>query len=196
MTDVGQMDGLIRTRGHNEQEVRMQRRVVTGVDESGKSIVVKDGQPPVSRNYVHTPGFADALIWRTDANVAPATESVDRPLACFVPGAGETVVLTITFPPGTVYTDPAFDPEAASAEDQAMNPGLYELFEADAPGMHTSPTIDYAVVTHGELVLELDDGVTVPLTAGDIVVQNGTRHAWRNPTDTPATIFVVLMGIN
>ncbi|MGF9660775.1 cupin domain-containing protein [Arthrobacter crystallopoietes] len=172
----------------------MPRRIVTGVNESGKSVVVTDGKPPVSRNYVHTPGFSDALIWRTDGNVSPAAETVDSPLANFVPGAGETVALTITFPPGTVYTDPAFDPEAAQAEDQAMNPGLYELFEADAPGMHTSPTIDYAVVTDGEIQLELDDGVAVPLNVGDIVVQNATRHAWRNPTDRPATIFVVLMG--
>jgi quercetin dioxygenase-like cupin family protein len=60
--------------------------------------------------------------------------------------------------------------------------------------MHTTPTVDYVVVLDGSVVLELDDGVTTTLSAGDVVIQNGTRHAWRVPSDRPATIFVVLMG--
>jgi hypothetical protein len=43
-------------------------------------------------------------------------------------------------------------------------------------------------------VLDLDDGVTASLRAGDVVVQNGTRHAWRNPGPDPATVFFVLIG--
>ena len=52
------------------------------------------------------------------------------------------------------------------------------------PGMHTTATIDFEVVLDGEIWLELDDGVEVHLRAGDTVVQNGTRHAWRNHGDT------------
>ncbi|MEC7118185.1 MAG: cupin domain-containing protein [Actinomycetota bacterium] len=46
----------------------------------------------------------------------------------------------------------------------------------------------------GEVVLELDDGVEVTLKPGDTVVQNGTRHAWRNRTSEPAVLVVVLIG--
>ncbi|TIO18230.1 MAG: cupin domain-containing protein, partial [Mesorhizobium sp.] len=46
----------------------------------------------------------------------------------------------------------------------------------------------------GRLILELDDGRTVELNAGDTVVQQGTRHAWRNPGDQPATISVIMLG--
>ena len=46
----------------------------------------------------------------------------------------------------------------------------------------------------GEIVLELDDGAEVTLRPGDTVVQNGTRHAWRNRTDKPAVLVVVLVG--
>jgi quercetin dioxygenase-like cupin family protein len=60
--------------------------------------------------------------------------------------------------------------------------------------MHTTPTVDYAVVLDGEILLDLDAGQTTLLLPGDVVVQNGTRHAWRNPGSTPATIFVVLIG--
>lgn len=46
----------------------------------------------------------------------------------------------------------------------------------------------------GRVILELDDGATRELRAGDTVVQNGTRHAWRNPFDEPCRMVVVLIG--
>ncbi|MFI6367718.1 cupin domain-containing protein [Nocardia sp. NPDC050630] len=112
----------------------------------------------------------------------------------FLPDPGETIALTVTFPPDSVFSDPDFDPAAAAAESVRNTPGLAECFEPTAPGMHTTPTIDYVVVLDGTVVLELDDGVTTEVGPGDVVVQNGTRHAWRVPADKPATIFVVLMG--
>lgn len=39
-----------------------------------------------------------------------------------------------------------------------------------------------------------DDGKLTPVGVGDVVVQNGTSHAWRNLTDMPATVIVVLIG--
>jgi hypothetical protein len=32
------------------------------------------------------------------------------------------------------------------------------------------------------------------LKAGDVVVQLGTRHAWRNRSEHPARMFFVLIG--
>jgi len=49
-------------------------------------------------------------------------------------------------------------------------------------------------VLDGTIVLELDDGETVALHKGDVVIQNGTRHAWRNPTDAPATVAFFVVG--
>ncbi|WP_406281092.1 cupin domain-containing protein [Nocardia sp. NBC_00881] len=111
----------------------------------------------------------------------------------WVPSPGETIALTVTFPPASVYADPSFDRASAAAEQREITPGLAELFEPENPGMHTTPTIDYGVVLDGEIVLDLDGDSTV-LRAGDIVVQNSTRHAWRNPGTTPATVFFVLIG--
>jgi mannose-6-phosphate isomerase-like protein (cupin superfamily) len=169
----------------------MVRRVVTGLSESGKAVIVSDGEPPVSRRRVHVPGFA--LMWRTDVAPRPSAEASGQPRS-WVPGPGETIAMTVTFPPDGVYTDPAFDAAAARAEQLREIPGLAELFEADKPGMHTTPTVDYAVVLEGEIVLDLDAGETARLRPGDAVVQNGTRHAWRNPGASPATLFVVLVG--
>jgi quercetin dioxygenase-like cupin family protein len=64
----------------------------------------------------------------------------------------------------------------------------------DAPGMHTTATVDFEVVLSGSATLELDDGAMVTLHAGDTVVQNGTRHRWANPGDVPVVIAVFLVG--
>lgn len=73
-------------------------------------------------------------------------------------------------------------------------PGIAEHFERDVPGMHTSDSVDYGIVVRGETILELDDGKTVHLRQGDCVVQNGTRHRWRNPLSEPCLMAFVLIG--
>ena len=70
--------------------------------------------------------------------------------------------------------------ESAMAELEEKLPGMVGHMEPDAPGMHTTDTVDFEVVLSGEVVLELDDGAEVTLKQGDTVVQNGTRHAWHN----------------
>jgi quercetin dioxygenase-like cupin family protein len=50
--------------------------------------------------------------------------------------------------------------------------------------MHRSHSIDYGIILSGELELELDSGQTTRLRPGDIVVQRGTNHLWRNPSET------------
>jgi quercetin dioxygenase-like cupin family protein len=61
--------------------------------------------------------------------------------------------------------------------------------------MHRTDTVDFAVVLDGEVTLELGDGARTQLRVGDTVVQLGSRHAWRNQTDRPATIAFVLTGV-
>ena len=60
--------------------------------------------------------------------------------------------------------------------------------------MHTTKSIDYAVVLNGTAALTLDKGPPVLLRAGDIVVQRGTRHGWTTPTNDPATMLFILIG--
>ena len=60
--------------------------------------------------------------------------------------------------------------------------------------MHTTDTIDFVVVLSGEVWLELDGGQQTLVGPGDAVVQNGTRHAWRNKTESPREMAVALIG--
>ena len=86
------------------------------------------------------------------------------------------------------------DFQRALAEMEQKLPGLAGHLEVDNPGMHTTNTIDFEYVISGEVWLELDDGKEIHLRAGDTVVQNGTRHAWRNKRSEPCSLVVCLIG--
>lgn len=60
--------------------------------------------------------------------------------------------------------------------------------------MHTTETVDVVIVLDGEVSVELDDGVEVPLGTGEALVQLSSRHAWRNHSARPATIAVMMAG--
>jgi gentisate 1,2-dioxygenase len=59
-----------------------------------------------------------------------------------------------------------------------------DLLPGSVSPMHRSNSIDYGIVMSGQIELELDDGETKLLGPGDIVVQRGTIHLWRNPSET------------
>ncbi|GMG27744.1 unnamed protein product [Aspergillus oryzae var. brunneus] len=58
-----------------------------------------------------------------------------------------------------------------------MNPGSISP-------MHRTVSLDYGVVLEGEVELVLDSGATRLLKRGDIAVQRGTNHAWRNTSES------------
>jgi quercetin dioxygenase-like cupin family protein len=71
---------------------------------------------------------------------------------------------------------------------------IVDMLPGRSSPMHRSHSIDYGIVLSGALELQLDGGEVVPLTAGDVVVQRGTNHLWRNPSpDTPCRIAFVLI---
>lgn len=170
------------------------RRVVCGVVE-GKSTVLSDGEAPTEHAFAALPGHVSSIMWGTFANpvLEPVVEAAPLGVRA-IPGPGETRLLLAHFPPASVMFGEGFDPIEADREQLAHLPGLAELFEADCPGMHRTHSIDYDIVVEGRIWLELDDGNEVELRAGDIAVQQGTRHAWRNKSDAPATIAFVLIG--
>ncbi len=60
---------------------------------------------------------------------------------------------------------------------------------------HSTTTIDYIIVTKGNLVMIVGDKETT-LKAGDVVVQRGAAHAWHNYTDEVATIMGIMIGVH
>lgn len=105
------------------------------------------------------------LIWRTEAIPADNSVQTDCP--------DDPVTFDLMHAPG----------------------GLFSVGDM-APGrrspMHATDTIDYIVVMAGEIVLELESG-EVTLCAGDVCVDRGVLHAWRNDTDQTARIAFVML---
>lgn len=173
------------------------RRVVTGHDAAGNAVFVDDREvEPVT--VALSPGAEYHRLW--GGNEAPSFPDDGSPTEQdpFFPPLGGYRFLVFTVPPGHRQTDgvepSAEELEAGVAELDAKLPGLRDHMEPDAPGMHTTASVDFEVVLDGEVWLELDDGAEVHLRPGDTVVQNGTRHAWRNKGDVPARIAAFLVG--
>jgi uncharacterized cupin superfamily protein len=169
------------------------RRVVTG-HRQGKSAVLSDMTLPRYK-FRTIPGFEQTYVWATyDGVEADPAQTDARMRESALPSPGGSLVQIVTFPPRGRRSETAADPAAIAQEYRARLPGLADTFEQDGSEMHVTPTVDYALVLHGELSLELDDGETVQLSAGDLVVQQGTRHGWRNTSESPATIMFFMLG--
>jgi mannose-6-phosphate isomerase-like protein (cupin superfamily) len=170
------------------------RRVVTG-KVGGKSRIISDGGTRRAKEFKNIPGQSAALVWSTAAAPSAPSDGADviAEKSNYVPQQpGETRLMIVTFAPDAVMM--SIDPGAAFQEFAEHVPDLAAAMEPDSPGMHTTQTVDYGIVLEGEVWLELDDGQQVHLKPHDVVVQNGTRHAWRNKSDKPVKIAFVLIG--
>src|SRR5881394_19902 len=154
---------------------RAVRRLVTGHLGDGRSTVLLDGPAPNVKQ--RKAGNASTLLWVTDEAPA-ATASGDR-------AARETGV-----PPprrGTIFRVAEFPPGVGG--EVRDNETLLRDFGIGAdvkrghaprhPAIHRTRTVDYVVVLEGEIDLLLDDR-DIRLKTGDVVVQQGTNHAWIN----------------
>lgn len=167
------------------------RRVVTGTAADGTSVVTADEfVEPVT--VAALPGFAWHRLWGLDRPPGdPAEPDQDGDLTHFPPPGGLRFNLFTVPPVGTAR--PRLD-GAMAAELARKLPGRAAHMESDQDGMHRTASVDLIVVLAGRISLELDRGVIVDLTAGDCLVQNGTRHAWHNRSDEPCTLGIVLIG--
>jgi mannose-6-phosphate isomerase-like protein (cupin superfamily) len=173
------------------------RRVVAGVDGDGRSVVLSDGPVPHTLDYQYMPGQGHARIWRTDGppTQEPPAEEPTSGTGPMLPAPGGVNFLVLQVAPDSFVTDPRFDPAKSGEEFATYAPDMAAVMEPDNPGMHRTDTVDFAVVLDGEVTMETGDGTKTRLTAGDTVVQLGSRHAWRNQTDRPATVAFVLTGV-
>jgi mannose-6-phosphate isomerase-like protein (cupin superfamily) len=167
------------------------RRIVTG-QRNGRAVFVEDARvAPIHVALV--PGGEFHRIWGSDSTPElPASGYLPRAASWFPPVGGYRFAF-VTFPPEAPPPED-LNVDAAVAELEQRLPGMARVLEPDAPGMHTTDTVDFGVVLSGSIFLELDDGAEVELRAGDTVVQNGTRHRWRNRGAGPCVMAVTMIG--
>jgi mannose-6-phosphate isomerase-like protein (cupin superfamily) len=155
------------------------RLVVTGRDAAGRSVFVRDGVALSTLAFPDGGGFEELWVTKGGAPLADARTALDG--FPFFPGAGDTRFRVVKLLPG--YLERAGDSAASVPE-----------LEADAPGMHTTDSIDFVVVLAGRVELELDDGEKRVVSAGDCVVQRATRHRWIPLGNEPLVMAVVMLG--
>jgi mannose-6-phosphate isomerase-like protein (cupin superfamily) len=184
------------------QEKAMQesvRRVVTGHDEEGKAIFISDGTPARHVTFDNLPELEFFELWATEGVPQIPVDNFDPSvdIESFVPSATGTRFRIVRFPSGLEMAkliEKGFDPAAFRNEYRSKIPGLAETHEVEDPSMHETATIDYGIVLSGEIDLELDEGKEVHLKAGDCIVQNGTRHGWRNRSSEACVIAFIMIG--
>ena len=168
------------------------KKVITGHNSEGKSVFTRVEDQAVT---VEMPTAVYHEIWAThpsDQIPIDQSEAQSRDkysdIRKTLPSVNQTLFSVLEFKPGEIV----FDQELITRVYREL-PGLMEHMELDDPGMHTTNSVDYGVIISGSITLELDDGESVVLDAGDVFVQNGTRHVWRVTED--CRMAVVLVGI-
>ena len=173
------------------------RMILTHVNDDGRSTLTEETVTEVAQyDDKGNPTFKGNLLYGTpdgfgSVGSAASEENIFVP---FFPGLGGHRFTVFSFLPES-WT--AGDGDASGSENESGGEsemeGLMDAFDADRPGMHITNTIDYVYVISGEVNLVLDDAETL-VKAGDVVVQRGTWHAWKNYTDTPCVVAAVLIG--
>lgn len=121
------------------------RRIVTGHDASGTSVVLSDGPVPVSRQ-IPEDGVAFHEIWNTSGSPAPITAAEDT----------EPTERELAVPP---------QPRGTKIRINEFAPGFLNGAGLQSP-VHRTESVDYGIVLEGEITLVLDDS-ELTLGAGD-----------------------------
>ena len=169
------------------------RRIITGHNQDGKSIVTLDG-PPARSIGEDVGGLFE--LWNTDGEEVISTDNLDR--------ADQEIILS---PPsgGTKFRYFQINPIPEGIPEDVMQDMAAEAFEkigaahhridtSKHPAMHKTETIDYIILLKGDVTLILDEE-EIDLEPFDVVVQRGTNHAWVNNGTEPALLIAVLVDI-
>lgn len=161
-------------------------RIVTANLPDGTSGFASNG-PAEPVEAAALAGFTFYPMWATEDH-ASLPDGATRP---YFPGPDGTRLVGVTWAPAGQTAEGG--EEADEAEAERLLPGLLGVFEDGTP-FHTTDSIDYGICLSGEMWLILDDGRESRITPGTVVVQRGTRHAWENRSDQPATMVFVQVG--
>ncbi len=164
------------------------RRIVTGVNDAGRSCILSDTSFPTADVLPGEP--VRVGLWTTDSTPASNKGTYDPvPDGVIVrtPPAhrGGTVIRITDIPPDARQ---AHDPEDLRRRNCKITPAR----SARHPGFHATDTVDYAICLEGEVWVVLDEDETL-MRPGDVLIQRGTYHAWSNRSDRICRMVFILI---
>jgi hypothetical protein len=168
------------------------RRVITGDDAKGDSVVIIDGPPASAAGTVDTGGLFD--IWHDAVSgvIDPKDHTDLGPTrAVLSPSAGNVKVRWFIIHPM---------PEGVPREQvNTLVRQRFASFDAEHhitdqskhPAMHKTESLDVICLLQGDVSLVLDNSKT-RIKPGQIVIQRGTSHGWE-AHGGPALLLAVLI---
>lgn len=166
------------------------RRIVTGHDEKGRSVIV--GDEAVSPDNVDH----EIVIWATaqtpvDNAAAPKPPRAAHPLE---PPSGGSVLRIVEFPPESALESLSEEQRRQFMEETFAKMGASHtrVDTSRSPGMHKTRTMDYIILLSGKLTLLMEVGETT-LKPFDVVINRGANHDWVNRGSEPARIAALLI---
>jgi len=167
-------------------ELRSTRRIVTGHDADGKAVALFDGAQPAKQRGQN----GITMLWVTTEfplNTAVSSDMAEAPVGVPPPANG-TIFRIVDFAP----TPPNAPP--VDHHQILLSMGIDPATQGYTRHVntHRTRTIDYAIVMDGEIDMLLDDS-EVHVKAGDVLVQQGTNHAWVNNGTKPCRIAFILI---
>lgn len=170
------------------------RRIITGENDSGNSCILSD-EP--SKNNFGLPGVLDIYpLWEScnELRIPFKKENVEQGVkgnGKLLPGiGGSKFMIEVAWPDKPNYNN---DDAKKMFESLGSESALMENDGSAPPGMHRTDSVDYIVVLSGSITMILDSE-EVLLNEGDIVVQGGVAHTWRNKSSSPCILLAVVLG--
>ncbi len=171
------------------------RRIVTGHDAKGRSVILSDKPSPHVVALQGVPTFGVTDIWKTHSTPADNNNPKDpcSSNVALAPSANGSVVRVVEFPPDKVWMKKISRKHAFTSLGKSGSAAISSVADASRHMMmHRTQSIDYAIVLKGEIWALMDKGET-KMRAGDILVQRGTSHAWANRSNKPCFVVFVLI---
>lgn len=170
----------------------MPQKYVFANTQNGRSDIVS--QVDLAELTIHGSFLRATDLWLNRETPADLSTSEDpvvgRPMSHEPPDGG-AVFRMLVFPPvGSASKDEllAFHSEANSVHV----PASAEFPTLKDPSMHKTDTLNYFCLVYGEL-WALSEGRDVLMRPGDVVIQQGCMHGWRNDGSEDACLICVLI---
>ncbi|MDA9660669.1 cupin domain-containing protein [Gammaproteobacteria bacterium] len=167
------------------------RRIVTGHNEEGKSVVSIDSPP--SRSLGEDAGGLYE-IWNTDGEGFDTKSLKDKADidVLLSPAKGGTKIRYFQINPIPEGVPQEVIEASTAAAFEKMGAAHHRVDTSRNAAMHETDTIDYIILLKGDVTLILDEE-EIKVNPHDIVVQRGTNHAWVNNGTEPALLIAVLI---
>jgi mannose-6-phosphate isomerase-like protein (cupin superfamily) len=167
----------------------MTTKYVFGLDGEGRSDLVF--QEDISNLPSFGPGFHGMDLWlnrQTPADMTAPEDPVQGKPMVHEPPDGGAIFRVLDFMPGRQSAE---DMLATHQNLQSVHVPVHMEALKD-PTMHKTDTLNYFCLLSGEL-WALSEKTDVLLRPGDVMIQKGCMHGWRNDGNEPARLICVLV---